>query len=67
MTKNLSLDEKIIDLPLLDVVGIGSFLLVGVFCYLVWVEVFAATLLMYYFPRHSTNAVIPGNTDLVDG
>ena len=27
-------------------------------CYLVWVAVFAAKLLMYYFLRHSTNAVI---------
>ena len=34
---------------------------------LMCVTVFAATLLMYYIPKHSTNAVGPGNADLVDG
>jgi len=37
------------------------FLLVSALCYLVWITVLAVAFLMYYIPRNSLNAVIPGN------
>ena len=58
-------DDQSTGLQLLDVLGIGSSWWVS---FAIWcrLQYFATTFLMYFIPRHSTDAVIPGNTVQVD-